>query len=257
MKLFLHLKNRNKKQLSRECKILIFMFSIGWIFLVGILFLICSIRWNELSWFASGLFVLLSIVILGMSIILIFYPFRNNRFPKFIIKIVWLPLIAIEKAGYYSIFFVVFFLILYYFMYIPALMWAILTDLGVLPGINVKLVSYVISTLTVIVFTHWGYGIAKFFLEIVDEYDFSSLYSMLQSSLVRVYTYGLMSVVYIFANIEKFAGSTFSRADWWVTSKDVIVEVFLTYVAVDSVLVAWKDHKDKIGEKPSPNPRSS
>jgi hypothetical protein len=58
-----------------------------------------------------------------------------------------------------------------------------------------------------------------------------------------------MAAAYIFANFERFTGLTLITWSGWIVYKDVLVEVLLTYVAVDSVIVAWRDHKERMSDK--------
>jgi hypothetical protein len=52
-----------------------------------------------------------------------------------------------------------------------------------------------------------------------------------------------MTLIYILSNIEKFSGIILFNVNLWIILKNVAVEILLTYVAFDSFLVAWKDHK--------------
>lgn len=128
---------------------------------------------------------------------------------------------------------------------IPVVGWKVMELLGWAPVVPEKAYTYAFLVLASVVFTHWGGTITFKTTSKKRREKFPNLFGLLHSKSIRVLIYGLMATAYVAANLEKFSGLTITNAEWWSKYKDVLVEVLLTYAAIDAVLVAWKERNEK------------
>jgi len=191
-------------------------------------------------------------VLIPLGIAIILKPLSKNRIIDATILILFFPLYIIVRLGYYSVP-----LITFLFLFIaPYFIWAILIQIGIVPPISSGVLLYVNLIFTSILFTYRGKKITQFIIEKIYKYkyDNSKLFTYLNPNSVRFYTFGFLLIVYIISNIENFSCKNIFQSEFWITYKSVIVEVLLTYVAIDRVLSAWKDHKENISKLSTPPP---
>ena len=241
--------DENSDYASRERWAAIILVLGGLILLVVLTLLVRGLvsRWQVSDWPSLCLEGIVLLCILGISIAMILYPLRHIGVFNLIIRVALWPLRVTVVVGHYYMLAAAPFIALVLIVAIPVLVWFVLHTIGLIPLLEGA--SYITLTVSSVAFTLWGENITRF---ITPKYlrrkkDFSKLFSLMRPNLLRAYTYGIMALAYILANIEKFSNATLLRAPWWTTYKEVLVEILLTYVAVDSVLVAWRDHQESKG----------
>lgn len=204
-------------------------------------------HWHATPFFDLIFLGLIWLAIAGASTAAVLYPVRDRRVFRTIIQVALWPLKAMVAVGYSYTFIAIPILSLAILVFLPLLVWSLLHTAGFLLPATEQASLYLILVATSIGFVQWGGKVAYFLIVrwLHHQQDFSRLYLLLRPPLVRVYTYLVMAGTYILANVEKFAGLTITTATWWVSYKDVLVEVLLTYVAIDSVIVAWRDYRGK------------
>lgn len=111
-----------------------------------------------------------------------------------------------------------------------------------------KMILYIVLTVTTNIFALYGNKLIKVFLKLTQSKDLKleeRLLPLFRVQYIRGYMYMLFCLSYISANIEKFAGLTLIDWSVWVIYKDILIEVFLTFVAVDTTIYLWKDNLNK------------
>lgn len=242
---------KDSGQVSRERWATAVLFIGGIVFLVVWVFLICDLisRWQTSDWLNLLVQGIVALCMIGVSVAMILHPLRRVKPINSIIRIAAWPLTLVAILGHYYTFIAVPFLTLGLVFAVPWLIWSALYTIGLIPRVLEAASMYVILCVSPIAFTIRGEHITRFIILkwLRSRGDFSKLFLLMKPNLVRVYTYGAMAVAYIVANIEKLSRETLFHAQWWVTYKDILVEMLLTYVAVDSVLVAWQDYQGSKG----------
>jgi hypothetical protein len=76
--------------------------------------------------------------------------------------------------------------------------------------------------------------------------DYTVPLSWLHPSAMRFYMYLAAALGYGLANFEEFAGLIVISAAYWLTYKEVIVEVLLTFVGIDAVSFAWRGWRAEV-----------
>ncbi|HYF78498.1 MAG TPA: hypothetical protein VD973_15275 [Symbiobacteriaceae bacterium] len=132
------------------------------------------------------------------------------------------------------------------FYVIPIIGWRALELIGWAPVVSEKAYTYFSLVLASIVFTHWGGAITSKTTSKHRREQFPEVLALLRPKNIRVVVYGLMALAYVAANLEKFSGFWITNAAIWSNYKDVLVEVLLSYTAIDSVLGAWKERKEQV-----------
>lgn len=189
--------------------------------------------------------------IAGVSIAAVLYPLREVRPFNLLIQISLFPMMAIAIVGNYYNFIAAPILALLSVLMIPLFAWSVLDSLQITQSLSDRGSMYFIASLASFAFANWGGKYTRFVIHgwLRQKRTYSKLFLLLRPSLLRFYTYGAMAAAYIFANFERFTGLTLITWSGWIVYKDVLVEVLLTYVAVDSVIVAWRDHKERMSDK--------
>jgi hypothetical protein len=201
-----------------------------------------ALSWEEMSWLDRLMASPLVLSFFGVSIAMLLSPLRRVKVFGFIIKLALWPLEITGILYHYYVFATVPILVL---ILVPLVAWSAFRAVGWIPVGAEQTLMYSLLIGWAFVFTAWGRRITELVLVKGMREDYSRLLSLLEPSLVRVYIYAIMAVTYIFANVEKFLNTTLTSFQFWATYKEVLVEVLLTYVAVDSLMVAWREHKDK------------
>jgi hypothetical protein len=181
-----------------------------------------------------------------VGITLILFPVSKNKIVGIFLQVIWFPFVLLVRISrlyniiafpYIAFSGIVTFLLIFL---------GIFSSLHILPKISDKASLYFTFSFTFLLFTFWGRDITRFLINLLKvDVDKDRLYSLLQPAKVRIFVYGLMAVSYILANLEKFAAITIIPLAGWSVYKDVIVEILLTYVAIDSLIETWKDLKEK------------
>ena len=63
---------------------------------------------------------------------------------------------------------------------------------------------------------------------------------------IRAMIYGLMALAYFVANLEGFGRLTLIRSETWSAYKAVLLEVLLSYVAIDEARAAWAHRRGSL-----------
>lgn len=244
---------KNIKKTFKQIKIpwlKIFFFFFGILIIVATAIYMQEIvqGWNSSIWYENISSVVVLTFLLSLGVAFLLFPFSHVETIKNIIKVALLPTAGIIKIGYIYTFIFIPYISLAILILIPLAIWFALKSLNVIPFIALiddRAPLYVVLIAALTIFTFRGRQIAEQMLGWSQpKVDYSRLYSLLKPSLVRVYVYFLMVALYTISNLEDFSTIQVITSSWWITLKKVIVEVLLTYVALDSLLVAWQDHKD-------------
>lgn len=220
----------------------------GLAFLISLRFLIGAILdWQWSSFFNSFMWVfgLIATTLTGATFMLL--PFRRWAPFKTIIQFLVKALEAYLKVGgifaglgaIYSIFVTFVFTVLVILHYISVrLSW----------GLNDLVSMYISLTSAALVFTFIGQKAVR---PIVgkESKENSWVFFITQPSFIRFALYCATALIYFWANFETFSHLDIIPWDWWKTLKEVIVQVLLTYVAIDGVFVTWRDRKDDLKDK--------
>ena len=179
---------------------------------------------------------------LGVSVALLLLPLARIKPVRFIIRFaLWVvETIEIFTRTYVSVYVPIFVLIA-----LPSALWGVSQRLGWIPAGTEQGILYVLLVVWSVVFTYGGRSKVKIYFVVADRERYSTLFALLEPRMVRVYVYAIMAVTYILANVEKSSNITLPPLPFWTTYKEVLVEVLLTYVAIDSVLDEWRESKEK------------
>lgn len=217
---------------------------------VSLVYLRMLVRsWATSGWVGLALEGLVWLCIVGVSIAMILYPIRHIKVVNPIIQFAVWPLKLAAIAGYYYTFIAAPVITLGLVMFTPIFVWSALQVLGVVPQVAERASLYLALVATSLVFAYWGDRLTAFVILrwLQRKEDYSKLFAALRPQLVRLYIYAMMAMAYLAANVEKFSGATFTSAHWWVAYKDVLVEVLLTFVAIDSVMDIRRELKRRAG----------
>jgi hypothetical protein len=134
---------------------------------------------------------------------------------------------------------------------VPLLVWSALQRIGLITPVAREASLYTCLVVALLAFTYLGDRMARFvvlkWLQL--KADYSKLFELLSPVLVRVYVYVAMATLYIAANIERFSEKTITTFSWWASYKEVLVEVLLTYVALDAAFITWKEFRGSSRKK--------
>lgn len=128
--------------------------------------------------------------------------------------------------------------------FLPVITIKTLETIDLIPLMAVKGMLYLSLVLATVVFVYWGNRLTLKFINLVisskkqQHFLRNKLACALQPRVVRMYAYGIMALAYITANIESFSQVIIIPWDAWATYKDVLVEVLLTFVIIDSSIVS-------------------
>jgi len=67
-----------------------------------------------------------------------------------------------------------------------------------------------------------------------------SFIERLKPRYVRLYIYAITAGAYCISTVERLAGQVLFASPWWQASRELALEVLLTYVAVDAIAEAYK-----------------
>jgi hypothetical protein len=181
------------------------------------------------------------------AISLILYPFRDLGKARFLRKLSVIPIVMfsfILRNVFAAPAIAVASVIL-----IPMYAWSLLvSDQLVVPPMD-RVVLYLVLVLSSFLLSNFTDQIVRLGL-VTWRSTVGSGYSesgqLARASTIRVFTYGLMLLAYVMANIERFGHVSLVHWEFWLDYKSVLLEVLLTYVALDSLKVAWQDHLDSV-----------
>ncbi|HYP38837.1 MAG TPA: hypothetical protein VEX13_00615 [Chloroflexia bacterium] len=152
---------------------------------------------------------------------------------------------------------------------IPILVWYLILRFSSISedSPQAKMLLYLILVADVLLFTYSVRWVAKKVLgrrftltkEIQVKFDkwsisignYDKLLNLLDPKLVSLYIYAILALTYMIFNIERFAGLTLFSSNKqdlisvWQVYRDVVLEVLLTYVAIDAALDKWLDWRSK------------
>jgi len=185
-------------------------------------------------------------ILFYFGIVLLFSKLlQKNKIIEFIFgEILILPIIGFKYFQYViaPILTVIMFLSIYY---LPSLLYLELEDKLLISDHYSQGVVYVLSLLSVLFFAYKSNNIMRFIMEVFQtKFLKQQLNKYTKASLTRLYTYIIMIVIYILYNFLTFSGVriTFLPSE----TLYVIKEVFVTFVAVDSLIQIGINKKQDI-----------
>jgi hypothetical protein len=206
-------------------------------------------RWDSSTWFTASVEVATAASALCVCVALALYPLRGLKVVHALTGLLLLPLTILATLGRYYTFVAAPFLAFSFLLAIPSLVWAILRRAGLIASSWDAASLYAMLSFSTVAFTIWGQRMTRFVIQdwLRRREDFSRLFLLMRPSLVRVYTYAILAIGYVLANVENLTGLELVPVDLWPAQKQILMEVLLTYVALDSLLVAWRDHRQGTG----------
>lgn len=137
-----------------------------------------------------------------------------------------------------------------FIVFILLFLWYVLQFVGVPDRLPSRLIVYVGLVIGTLIFRYGGSRFMGLLLRewrAVQEYnelwvgrisrqlDHDKLLKLISPKMVRRYIFVLMGIAYILVNIESFGNVLLIPYAWWSPYKDVLVEVLLTLVTIDSI----------------------
>lgn len=231
-----------------------FLKAVTW-FLVGCFLVLVSFQllasifrnWHWESILITSIYILMLAVIIIIGSILILMPFRKWVLVKKALNILIMPLAGFVKLGNYYLGLAAIYFELVTMGAIGLIVFGGFRKIQPFHALNDRVGYYLVLTVTILVFNFWGQKITGLIIgKGKNQEDFSWIIHRMQPSIIRFVIYSIAAVLYLIANIELFSGVMIFAWPEWMIFKEVIVQVFLTYIAVDGALVAWRDHKETI-----------
>ena len=206
------------------------------------------VHWSWGNWQESLSMMLLGVVVLVSIPMVVFRLYDDRSWAK-------------HAAGWYRQRITM----LFEFILAPLIAWGVLAFLVIVISITWALLLYFLSqpvlsstaswyligTLAILVYSFFAQGATQRILcwVIGPPLKLPWLTYLLRPSLMRVYVYALLALAYLLSTLENFSGVGMTRVMWWEQFRPVIVEILLTYVAIDGAFVAWRDHREAPAEK--------
>jgi hypothetical protein len=205
--------------------------------------------WTSTFWFErlTDIFTgALMIGMVGFGGTLVLYPFRRFKVIQALQGVLVLPLVVALRMSYYYQFGTAILLALAITIFIPLTMWRVLQNVGAVPILNQEALLYAILVADFLLLARYGDKIVAGVIRVLNVptrrfFDHRPLLRLLRPAATRLYLYAVTAAAYIVANLETFGSVSLISAGWWVAYKAVLLEVLLTYVAIDAVAAAWRD----------------
>jgi len=194
------------------------------------------------------LIMLISLAVFTVSMVL--YPLRNTPAFALIIKVAVSPLFLVGLVfGYFRFVFGPAFALISVLV-LPVVVWSGALRLGLVPQAYSTVALYLVAVAFSFSFANYGDRFFTYALRFwqLDKFKYPHPIRLLKPSLLRLYLYTVMAAAYLTATVENLAGVQLIACPSWAAYKTVVLEVLLTYVAIDSVLVAWRDHAADAGK---------
>lgn len=216
--------------------------------LVGVSICIVSVAFLIRLWQGKMTFDLFTNILLTISLVFILsigstlflFVFPDKPIIRRISQFTLFPAQLIDRSGYY---YNVLITPIYAFLFtltMPFIVWVIVLyiwqDLQILSSV----VFYTVFTVFLVLFVYLGrfmsVGLLKFQL-IGRQEDYPAVaYRLLQREKLRLLAYIVLAVLYVWFNIENFAGLVFIQWSIWLIYREVILEVLLTFSILDYIL---------------------
>jgi hypothetical protein len=226
-------------------------------FVVGCLLVFVSFQllasifrnWEWSSVLITSIYIILLAVIFILGSILILLPFRKWGWVTSVIRVLIMPLAGFLKLGNYYLGLAAIYFELIMLVAIGLIVFGGLRSLQPLHVLNDRVGYYLVFTLTILIFSFQGQKFTKVLIgkgKKQGDLDFAWIINLTQPTILRFVVYSIAAFLYIIANVEAFSGQEYLPWMWWKALKEIIVQVFLTYVAIDGAIVAWRDHKELV-----------
>ncbi|TAK35882.1 MAG: hypothetical protein EPO21_04700 [Chloroflexota bacterium] len=219
---------------------------------IGLLLLLFSL------WFINGLlgrwkpYGLFTLVIAGtvpvmlalLGIVLVLLPLRQNSAVGTIIRAVMWPVGFLHLLIHVTAGLTAPVLTFWFVAAIPLGIWSALRQSGLAMQVSADGIGYVILVMASVAFTYWGDRLTSFTFWLSDSRRYPWVLPRLRCNFIRVYIYGMMVTAYLLANLEDFSQVALVPFDWWLGYKQVLLQVLVTYAAIERLIAAWQSTKD-------------
>lgn len=210
-------------------------------FIAGSLLILTTyINWSHYSIFEVTIFIFYFSFIAIVIFFLLLSCFKNNTFIKLSLRFLKCLLFIYYFLGLYGISIL---LPLLAFMLTNLFLFGLWFLLKELVGFNLtgNALLYLTLTFSTTVFSLYGYKIIIYFVKFIDnKYLSMKLIPAIQPHFIRGYIYILFVLSLLLVYLESFS-YIFINWNLWFNYKDVILAVFITFIAIDRAFYFWKD----------------
>ncbi len=221
------------------------------LFLIGLtLFMACAIvlvslilRWKTFHLY-DVLIAYFGICFLGLSIALMVLPLQETVAGKKIIYFALYPARWLLKMKrFYNSIAIPYFTVLIIIVISAIVFQSIQSLINIPPKIQLS-IWYTALTIDCLVLTYASRGLAEFLIRVFRaSEDYSKIYDALKPSSMRFILYFCMAGMYLIVDFVYFSKSGY-LSNGLIGFRKLLVEVLLTYVAIDSALKAWRERGD-------------